>query len=314
MPYSALIDCGTNVFKLLVINTDSKAFTPVMEKNYGVQLGKGGLSSGLLNARAFDTATSTLLQIKNDLEQYHIKPEEVLCLATSAVRLAANRQNFIKSLKDKTGFLLESIPGNLEAEYIYDGVKVSGALDHQPSLIVDLGGGSVEFIFCNQENVLWSKSVECGAQRMMDIGGETDQLTAIQKQKTRDFLEFMLDDIIEETEGIKHLKLIGTAGTFDTIRSMAMPEDDKTEPSKEIPKDAYLKAINSLVASTKDQRQSIPNMIEARMGMIPYAAYFLQLLEEKLDIAYTWHSAYSLKEGAVLKRFLSKDGNNTQAV
>ena len=152
----ALIDMGTNTFHLLIteVGTDGK-LTDLVRTKLPVRLGQGGISNGAIAPEAYERALKTLKDFRRQIDEYGV--ETVRAMATSMVRNAANGDAFVDDVLEQTGIKVEVIDGAREAELIYYGVRSAGVLDAQTSMIMDIGGGSVEFILCNQHEIFWKQ-------------------------------------------------------------------------------------------------------------------------------------------------------------
>ena len=162
----AIIDLGTNTCNLLIAEITGKGYTLIHQSKVGVKLGKGGIHKNTLTPEAFDRATAALLTHKQTIARY--SPDKVLTLATSAVRDAANQAEFTRHLLAETGLTLETISGEREAQLIFEGVQLAlGELPNH-SLIMDIGGGSNEFIEPQNNEVFWKASFPLGMARVLE--------------------------------------------------------------------------------------------------------------------------------------------------
>ncbi|RZL51322.1 MAG: exopolyphosphatase, partial [Pedobacter sp.] len=159
----ALIDLGTNTFHLLIAEIKQKKFDILYKTNVPVKLGEGRINDNIIIPNAFERGINCLETFAKTIKNYHV--DKVKATATSAVRSAENGQDFVKVVKEKTAIEIEIISGDEEAELIYQGVKLSGGIQDL-SLIMDIGGGSVEFILCDTQNLIWKKSYNIGAARL----------------------------------------------------------------------------------------------------------------------------------------------------
>lgn len=140
----AIIDMGTNTFHLLIADVNDTGFTPIHRERVAVRIGKGGISHGLITPDAQERALSTLLSFKALLEQFHVG--QVYATATSAIRNAKNGKALADKIEEVTGIAIRIISGDEEAKFIYYGVKNALDLGKEASVIMDIGGGSVEFV------------------------------------------------------------------------------------------------------------------------------------------------------------------------
>ncbi|RZK51462.1 MAG: exopolyphosphatase, partial [Pedobacter sp.] len=151
----AAIDLGTNTFHLIIAEQNANELQIVYKTNQPVKLGEDITKNNSIIPVAFERGINCLKEFKNVLLINDVTV--VKATATSAVRSAINGQDFVDAVKDATDIDIEVIDGDEEAELIYEGVKLSGAITGK-SLIMDIGGGSTEFILCDEENLIWKKS------------------------------------------------------------------------------------------------------------------------------------------------------------
>ena len=141
---TAIIDLGTNTFNLLIVEGDQTLF----KTKIAVKLGEGGITNNFIAEEPYRRGLAAL---KKHIETIkHYKVERTLAFATSAIRSATNGAVFVKEVKKKLGLNIEVIDGNKEAELIYLGVQQALDLGQENNLIMDIGGGSTEFIICNK--------------------------------------------------------------------------------------------------------------------------------------------------------------------
>src|SRR6185312_9793738 len=143
----AVIDLGTNTFHLLIAERGVGEVNELVRCEVAVKLGEGGINQGLIQPAAFERGIEALRDFHSVILQHGV--EQVRALATSALRNAANGREFIGRIKNETDIKIELIDGGAEAEFIFKGIKASECLSDRGNLIVDIGGGSVEFIICN---------------------------------------------------------------------------------------------------------------------------------------------------------------------
>jgi exopolyphosphatase/guanosine-5'-triphosphate,3'-diphosphate pyrophosphatase len=171
----AILDLGTNTFQLLIANIIDNKPVLVFEESIAVKLGEGGIEKGYISEAAFDRGLSALKQFKKSIDQYQVKL--VRAAATSALRSASNGAEFLEKIRSETGIIPEIITGEREAELIYQGVRAAINMGDEKCLIIDIGGGSVEFIICNQEEVFWKRSYDIGAARLMEQFHHSDPIS-----------------------------------------------------------------------------------------------------------------------------------------
>ena len=164
MTKAAAIDLGTNTFHILIATVKEGRLQIIRKESEFVLLGQGGISDGKLTQEAMKRAFTTLTRFAHILKEENISAGQLRATATSAVRSAANKDAFVQEVARKTGIDIEIIDGDTEAAYIYRGVKQAVKMHDEKALIVDIGGGSVEFIIANDKQMFWRQSFEIGAQ------------------------------------------------------------------------------------------------------------------------------------------------------
>ena len=192
----AVMDLGTNTFHLMIADKAASGFKVVLHEEEAVKLGEGGINKGSILPAPFERGVKTMQRFAAVIKENQV--QQVRAIATSALRSAANGKDFITEVKEKTGIGIEMITGDQEAGVIYRGVKASGCLSSQNSLIADIGGGSVEFIICNDDEVLWKQSFEIGAARLMDRFHDADPIPQASITALNNYLDDALPSLFNQ--------------------------------------------------------------------------------------------------------------------
>jgi len=296
------MDLGTNTFHLLIADANPSGFTVIVHEEEAVKLGEGGINKGAILPAAFERGIKTMERfaglIKNN------KVQQVRAIATSALRSAANGEDFIRQVKEKTGIAIEIINGDKEASFIYKGVKASGCLTGENSIIVDIGGGSVEFIICNAGTIFWKQSFEIGAARLMDKFHRTDPIPPESITALNLYLQDHLQSLFEAVEKFPVHALIGSSGSFESYTGLIEAGkghsiDLKKIQSYEFKLDELLQLIEEVVLSTHQERIENPGIIPVRKDMIVTASLLARFILERLKITRVIMTTYSLKEGVL---------------
>jgi exopolyphosphatase/guanosine-5'-triphosphate,3'-diphosphate pyrophosphatase len=305
----AVMDLGTNTFHLLIAEPDiNNFFKEVRHEHIGVKLGEGGINEGYIKAEAYQRGIDTLVKFGELIKEQNVV--QVKAIATSAMRNASNGQQFINEVKQRTGIIIETITGDVEAGYIYKGVKASACLQSANSLIVDIGGGSVEFILGNSENIIYKQSFEIGAARLMAKFHESDPITTDAIRSLNNYLDTCLAPMLNAVKQHDVKNLIGSSGAFETFAELLESDKGRTFDLKRTSTFAFsieeIKGIiNRIVASNYQERANMPGIIPVRVDMIVVASLLTQYLINRLYISEVIMSAYSLKEGVLADLFLT---------
>src|SRR5215472_15668855 len=162
----AAIDVGSNSVHLLIAEVSPEGHLEVIDRvKEMVRLGRRSFTTGLLSREAMDLAVPVLAHFQRLAEIRRV--DQMRAVATSAVREAGNRGQFIARIKRETGVEVEVISGREEAQLIYRAAQYALGLEGGPHLLVDLGGGSLELVLVKDQRPLWMKSAKLGAARMM---------------------------------------------------------------------------------------------------------------------------------------------------
>jgi exopolyphosphatase/guanosine-5'-triphosphate,3'-diphosphate pyrophosphatase len=306
----AVMDLGTNTFHLLIAEPDSQTFFKEIRHEYvGVKLGEGGINEGTIKPDAYRRGIDTLVSFQELIAQHEVK--QVKAIATSALRSASNGRQFIDEVQQRTGINIETISGDTEAGYIYEGVKASGCLRQSNSLIVDIGGGSVEFILGNNRHIIYKRSFEIGAARLMAKFHRTDPVTGEEITALNQFLDDTLQPLFEALAHESIDTLIGSSGAFETFAELVEAGKGQIFDLKQTPVYTFegselMEATNQIIRSNHDERAATPGIIPVRVDMIVVASLLTQYLMKKLGLQNVVMSAYSLKEGVLAEMFNAK--------
>lgn len=298
----AVIDMGTNTFHILIAEVLLADFKTIYKEKVAVRIGKGGISHGKITSDAQKRALDTLIYFKNIADKEGASG--IYATATSAIRNATNGQELCENIKKQTGIEVNIISGDREAELIYYGVNKALRLGEKPGLIMDIGGGSVEFIIGTDKQILWKYSFEIGAQRLLDKFQNHDPILDSEIKDLNLFLKEQLKPLIEACSEFSPETLIGSSGTFDTLSDIYLSEknEPRSDTATELPFSlhAFEKIYQQIISKNKTERLQIPGMIEMRVDMIVVACCLVQFIIENCGIKEMRVSAYALKEGVIL--------------
>jgi exopolyphosphatase/guanosine-5'-triphosphate,3'-diphosphate pyrophosphatase len=297
-----LIDMGTNTFHLLITEMNEEGHSlPLLRQRIPVKLGKGGISKGKIAPDAYQRALITLGTFQEEISKHQV--QEVKAVATSAVRNAQNGNELVQDIYRQTGIQVEVISGDREAELIYYGVKSALPIGRQPVLIVDIGGGSVEFIIANDRHVYWKGSFEVGAQRLLDLFFKHDPITAEEAQALKEYLQVELQPLTEAVAEHAPKILVGSSGTFETLcdienlrKGIVLPEESP-HTEEELSLAEFYAIYEDILTKDREERLAIPGMIEMRVEMIVVASVLIDFVLQAYSLGHIRVSYFALKEG-----------------
>lgn len=304
----AVIDLGTNTFHLIIADLSVKGVEVLYKTNVPVRLGEGRINENIIIPEAFERGLQTLKAFKVEIEKQEV--QLVRAIATSAVRSAANGRDFTSSAKMYAGIEIEIISGDEEAAYIFNGVKATGIIKG-PSLIMDIGGGSTEFIICSREQLLWKKSYNIGAARLMQAWFHSDPISKEEKEGIIAQLHSQLGELKAACKIHQPQTLIGSAGAFETFTAMLLNDIDiDTICSASLDINAYKSLSSKLIASTHADRLAMPNLIPLRVDMIVIAAVLTDYIIAEIGLNSMSLSTYDLKMGVLYTLLADQNFDN----
>ena len=337
----AIIDCGTNTFNLLVKEKVEGKWKTLFKTKLPVKLGAGGFSENVLMPNRMARGVDALYSYKNVIDSLEVK--DVRVFATSAVREASNGKVFVAKVKKHLNFDMEVISGDREAELIFEGVVQTTGEIKEDFLIMDIGGGSTEFIFVRDQKPLWRKSYLLGVSRLHGMLNPASRINQDDVNRLRTHLNKELQDLISFLKENPVRVLVGSSGSFDTLFDMyqfakakdstkdasALQDSSKdvsqdasqdsakgfterstesfTEGSRnlnEIPFSSYPSIHQWLVGSTLEERLRHPSIPQMRAEYMPLSTYLVKFILEQSNFNKIFQSEYALKEG-VLAHYLS---------
>jgi exopolyphosphatase / guanosine-5'-triphosphate,3'-diphosphate pyrophosphatase len=290
----AVIDLGTNTFNLLIADVHNGGFDLVHTEKDGVALGMGGINDGFLSEEAVQRGQLTLQHFSEQCKQFGV--QEIRAIGTAALRGAFNADDFIQEARERFGLQIEIVSGLQEAELIFKGVRWSYDFK-DPGVIMDIGGGSTEFIFADSTGVHDMISLNIGVSRIYQQFNCSDPLSSIDIKNIENWLEERAEGFFE---GKRSDLLIGASGSFETFYELvhltAFPEKIK---SVSVPFDETMKSLDDIIISTQAERDANPWIIPIRKKMAPIAAVKTRWIIRKLGIKEILISPCSLKEGVL---------------
>lgn len=300
----AIIDLGTNTFQLLIAEIKNGHLYENYQMQIPVKIGKDGINNGYITKEAFERGLLALEQFSKTIETFHI--EKVTAIATSAIRNAKNGPGFMSAAFDKFGISITTISGKQEAELIFKGVSHSFHLPDENVLLMDIGGGSVEFIIAKQNKITWSQSFEIGAARLLEKFCISDPITQEEVSVIECFLMNELTSLSKIIYENPVRKIIGSAGSFETLVDVIL-KDFQTIPvalsknAHSIPTNLFDLFYALMKESTTEQRSKLRGLVDFRVDMIVVSAILMNYCVKTFNIEEIISSNYALKEGLLFE-------------
>ena len=296
------IDVGSNSVHMIVADVGRDGHLEVVDRvKEMVRLGRRSFTTGRLTAESMDLAVRALVNFKRLVRVR--KVERLRAVATSAVREARNRAEFIRRIKRETGITVEVISGLDEARLIFKAARHALGLDGGPHLLVDVGGGSVELVLVRDGRPLWMRSVKLGAARLAERFLTDDPPSRAQLNRLEAHLDRVIGPLMRRAKREGVARAIGTSGTINTLVAMARSSRGE-ELGRLHGANATAGEISDLtrdlVEANAAMRVELPGMDAKRADLMPAAAVLVNFILKKSGapelVACTW----ALREGVLL--------------
>ena len=295
----AVIDLGTNTCNLLVAEIIGKTFKIHYQSSQPVKLGDGAIQKNIISEEAMERAKIALLKHKEIINNFNCI--EVRVIGTSAIRSAKNQSSFLSFIKENTDYVIDVISGDQEADLIYKGVLLAFNKLNSSKLILDIGGGSNEFIICGINGIQWQKSFPTGISRVIHSNQISDAITSPELKALNSYFEKEHKLILDQFPQNNIETLIGCSGAFDTIADIL----DEVEPGKKtrvnqlITIDEFYLVYYRLISEPKKELLKIKGMNPVRIDLIIPAIILIKQVIEKTGIKQIYQTDYALREGVL---------------
>lgn len=289
-----VIDLGTNTFHILIAKKEDGGWKEVFRKRIFVELGEEGITT--IGARALTRAFDALSAFKKILREKKI--EHIQANGTAALRTATNGPAFLKKIKEELNIDISLIDGQTEASLIYRGVRQ--AIDHwtEPGLIMDIGGGSVEFIIGDAKAIYWSQSFPVGVAVLYQRFHKNDPISDEELKSIRSFFEITFQPLLRKLQDIPCKSLIGASGTFDVLEKLIAVQKPNAS-SAVFKSEAFHPVFKKLLSSSLAERLNWPNIPEQRATLIIVALVLIDYILSIHPFEEVQISKYAMKEGMI---------------
>ncbi len=299
----AAIDLGTNSFHAVIADlyTDG-SFRRLDDLKEMVELAKGGLGTRLADD-AFARGIEALKKIKVLCDSYEV--EKILAYATSAIREAENGGEFIQASIDQVGIKINAIPGTVEAELIGYAVQHGLMLKDQAEMVVDIGGGSVEFIILNRYEFHFLMSKKIGVSRMTDIFAPDDPITEKDITRLEEHYAGVLEGLKPEIDKYNVQTIIGSSGTMQAIALIIAARKglpvDITLNEFSYTRDDFMAFYQEFIHLDEAARLNVKGLDAKRVRFINTGVVLVKWLLTAFDIEQVKISTQALREGIIIR-------------
>ncbi|WNI15827.1 Ppx/GppA phosphatase family protein [Actinacidiphila sp. ITFR-21] len=305
----AAVDCGTNSIRLLVADVDQEAgtLTDVDRRMRIVRLGQGVDRTGRLAPEALERTFAACREYAEVIRAHEVPAGRIRFAATSATRDAANREDFVRGVRAVLGVEPEVITGDQEAAFSFTGATrelTGGDRPPAPYLVVDIGGGSTEFVL-GEDTVAAARSVDIGCVRLTERhllreGVLSDPPTPAQIAAVTADIDTALAEAARTVPLDRARTLVGLAGSVTTLGGIALglrAYDPATIHHSRIPLEQVRDITERLLAATRAERAAIPVMHEGRIDVIGAGALILLRIMERTGAKEVVVSEHDILDG-----------------
>lgn len=307
----AAVDIGTNSVHMVIARiSDHNRMEILTKEKATIRLGSGLDAKRVLSAEAIERGLAAVDRCARLAAE---RQAHVAAVATSALRDAVNRQEFLDEAKARSGVDISVISGREEARLIYLGVVQSLQVYDRPLVLIDIGGGSTEVLFGLEDNVHAARSFKLGAirtTREFFADGIDEKSVA----KCRGAIRTMVAPFRKKVGGFDVDVAVGSSGTIETIAAMALAnsgEYPNTLNAAEVSRRAVSAVVASLLAEPDaEHRASLPGIDPSRADIVVAGALILETLMAMFGIDRITVSEGALREGLLVDTWRRRTGSD----
>jgi exopolyphosphatase / guanosine-5'-triphosphate,3'-diphosphate pyrophosphatase len=299
----AAIDIGTNSVHMIVvrIRTDM-SFEVIDREKEMVRLGAGGLDGRKLTSEAMHAALQVLSKFRRLADSHGV--EEVVAVATSAVREAENGGEFLDAITQQTGIRARVISGTEEARLIHLAAAYGTSMPGDIAVVVDIGGGSVEITRGIGPNMDMGRSFKLGVIRLTERFVKSDPIAARDERKLVKHIESELGSYLDHISKSGFDRLIGTSGTILSLGAIAAAERDGEGAAvlrnRRVSAKQLKRVRKALTGVDLEQRLKVPGLDPRRGDIAVTGAILFDTIVRRLGAPELTLCDLSLREGLVL--------------
>ncbi len=301
---AAIIDLGTNTFHQIIVEWEGRHFKILDKLQIPVKLGSKTFISGFIQQEAYERGLKAACDFREIIEAFQV--ENIQIYGTATLRIASNAHEFQHDFEDILKAPIHIIDGENEAALIYNGVRHAVPLGEEATLIMDIGGGSVEFIIADENEMFWRKSFAIGVSRLNQLFPHTEPIENDLREAIEKFLDDELEPLWEQADKYNVSLLVGASGTFESISDIDMElfhSQKQTFPFVHHLMDLshYREIRDKLLNANRAELATMPGLIAFRVEMIAIGIIMIDYIMKRQHLKRLIVSDYALKEGIMFK-------------
>jgi exopolyphosphatase/guanosine-5'-triphosphate,3'-diphosphate pyrophosphatase len=309
----AAIDIGTNSLHLIVCRVRPDLSFEVIDREKDmVRLGTGGLDGRALGAATMAAAVQTLSKFTRIAASQGA--DEIVAVATSAVRESANGADFVAEVRRMLGLRVQVISGAEEARLIHLAAAYAAGIGKRPAIVIDIGGGSTEITAGTAARMQTGRSFKLGVIRLTERFVTTDPISDRDRRRLVKHVRREAGPYLSHLRRRRIERVIGTSGTILSLGALAAdrrPSDDVR--NLRVSAKALGRLARELKAMTLEERLRVPNMDPRRADLAPAGVSLLETLLDELGADGITLCDFALREGLVLD-YIRRNAKHIRAV
>lgn len=290
----ACIDLGTNTFHLLIVETTDQGFREIYRKRIYVILAENGIQT--IGPAPYRRALAAIDAFSGAIAKHN--PSQLKIIGTEAMRTASNGQQLITHIQDELSVTPEIISGRREAELIMKGTSLIVDLNMGNNLIMDIGGGSVEFILVKEGKIQFMQSYKIGVSVLFNKYHHQDPISTKELETLEAYLEEVLTPVSSQLKELDSFNLIGASGSYEVLQSV-IEKEIKSDSCSEFSISTFLVLYKQLIKSSVNERLQIEGMPANRVELIVVAFALIKHIVDHDQCQKIIVSPYALKEGVL---------------
>jgi len=296
----AAIDIGTNSIHMIVAEAKSRGYRVVDREKEMVQLGLSSLDGQPLTDDAIERGVQSITHMAEIAKRW--EADEVIAVATSAVREAPNKRDFLRRVRDSSGVKVRVISGEEEADYIFRAIRSAVDIGSSTALCIDIGGGSAEVIVGTAEEIYFTASEQLGSLRLAQRFKLTDRPEHGAIVECRKLVIERASRLRKKIRRIGVDMAIGTSGTILALATICSEHEPSANGLLTLERTRLASIIPALAAMTAEERKAKFDIDEKRAGTIVAGAIVLEGMMSALDVTSLLACPVAIREGIIESR------------
>ncbi len=300
----AIMDLGSNSLRMIIVRIEKNRVTSILNQvKQMVRLGEGAFEARHLQPEPKKRTLEALRDFSGMCQSYGV--DEIVALATAAVRDAADGQSFMDEIRKETGIDFTVISGKEEARLICLGVSVALEPFSGKRMFIDIGGGSTELSIAHGKSIEELESLKLGAVRLAGMFSCSGKVSVQSYAKMQQYVRNNAVLPLQRMDAQSPEELVGSSGTIQSLAEMAVAMERengrKTGDTAEVLTYSGLRrVIKALCECNEEERTALPGMNPRRSAILITGAVILQTVMEEVGFEYVRVSSRGLRDGALV--------------